>query len=295
MSEINKPARHFGDRISLFQGRGGLPELRLRFADATLVVCLQGAHICSYQPVGSEQADVLWMSNSAHFATGKPIRGGIPLCWPWFGAHWQDKKQPQHGYARTSNFELLRADASDLCTSVVLGRIEDNTHDNGLHMEFEVRLSDRLWIEVRTTNRGESAVEVGAALHSYFQVTDISAVRIPELQGLQYRDKTRDFQSFTQAQPLIVDSEVDRVYRDAPSIVHLLDGDLGRQLEIQSWGNTDLVVWNPWQQKALAMDDFDDHGYGSMICIEPANALENRVLLEPSQQSSIGKTIRLLG
>jgi len=258
---------------------------------ARVDLCLQGAHICSYKP--DAETELLWMSQTAKFEQGKAIRGGIPICWPWFGAHWSDPKdQPQHGFARTSQFELIDSQADDNATQVCLELGQQAEPYHSLQMQVEVRLSDSLSIQIKTKNLGEQAIEVGAALHTYLAVSHIDKIAIPELQGLQYKDKTKGFELFSQEAPFHIDQETDRVYLNPPSSVKLADSGFNHQMNIESWGNTDLVLWNPWVEAAKAMTDFDNEGYLSMVCIEPANALDNRVLLQPGEMYALGKTIK---
>ena len=252
-----------------------------------------GAHITSYVPDG--RSELLWMSSKAQFAPGQSIRGGIPLCWPWFGPHSEDGTQPQHGYARNSDFEVVSSTADDASTRLVLRLKSDHAVRVGLQMDVEIRLSEQLWLEIKTTNTGSSPAYVGSALHTYFHVSEVRQIQIPELQGLQYKDKLNKAQALQdQSQPLKVQSEVDRVYLSPPQTVHLVDSGFSRNLEIKTWGNRDLVVWNPWIENAQAMADFDDEAYQSMICIEPANALDNQIELALGESYSLGKSIKLL-
>lgn len=295
MTEENLSHQRVGDHIQLKPGLNGLLEIHLKYGQASLTLSQQGAQITSYKPDG--HSELLWLSRTADFLPGKAIRGGIPLCWPWFGQHLDDSDQPQHGYARTSDFDLFASQADDQSTRVVLRLNCPNPKwqesVNGLRMEFEVRLSKHLWMEVRTINLSDKDIKVGAALHTYFQVANASGVQIPEIKGLDYKDKTRGFATFNQSEHLTVESETDRVYLNPPKVVSLVDPGQQQTLEIQTWGNTDLVVWNPWKDNACKMADFDDEGYTSMICIEPANALDNQVRLAPGEQHCLGKIIRL--
>jgi len=283
------------DRVRFVQGRGALTQVQLQYANATASLYLQGAHIDSYKP--NSAADLLWLSQSSKFEQGQPIRGGIPICWPWFGAPAQSTQGPQHGFARISEFDVVATNADANCTQIILQMrpAEPFPEWQGkVRLEVEVRLSGQLWIELRTKNIGTDAREVGAALHTYFSVSNVLDASISELTGLDYKDKVQNFSQHRQTQDLVVDSEVDRIYLEPPTTVHLLDPLAARSIAIQAWGNTDLVVWNPGKHKAAEMPDFDDDGYNSMLCIEPANALDNTIFLEPGQVHSLGKTIALM-
>lgn len=273
--------------------RNNLEYLELSHKGARLELRLQGAHITSYKPFGG--TELLWVSSIAHLQQGKAIRGGIPICWPWFGAHWISPEQgPQHGFARASEFKVISQHANEDRACVVLGLVSAPKPYDTVAMQVEIELSDQLSVQVRTTNKGKEPIEIGAALHTYFQISDTNQVNIPELKDLQYKDKTQDFEKFTQSDSIEINQEIDRVYLDPPKKVNLLDLGLERRIEINTWGNTDLVVWNPWVVNAKSMTDFDNEGYQSMLCIEPANALGNRVLLNPEEEHLLGKSICLV-
>ncbi|MEM6605413.1 MAG: D-hexose-6-phosphate mutarotase [Pseudomonadota bacterium] len=276
----------------IIEERPGLPELILEHAGARVRISLQGAQITEYVV---EDTNLLWVSETARFAEGVAIRGGIPLCWPWFGASLDDPKWPQHGFARKSQFQLVSQEHGPEFTSAVLQLVGTPTvpeWEAAAQLEFEVRLSDRLWMEMRTTNCSNRDLLVGCALHSYFQVSDCGAVSIPALTGLDYFDKTEDFARKTQASALKVKGEVDRVFMEPPSCVELIDPGSERTLSIEPWGNTDLVVWNPGPEVAASMIDFDNAGFRQMICIEPALALDNRKRLAPGESICVGQTLR---
>lgn len=274
-------------------GNNGQQAIELIFDSASALVYLQGAHIVSWKPDGV--TEMLWVSETSSYAPGKAIRGGIPICWPWFGSYWGDQPdRAQHGFARIADFELVDFEATDIFSRVRLRMISDAPYPewkNRLELEVEIVLSDGLGVELITTNISDEMVEVGAALHTYFRVADVNRVQIPELRGLRYRDKVRNFDTFVQESDFTVSEETDRVFLDPPAKVHLMAPETGQNLKIESWGNTDLVVWNPWAWSAKNMADFDDLGYLNMICIEPANALDNRQKIKPEQRFRLGKTI----
>jgi D-hexose-6-phosphate mutarotase len=274
------------------KGKNSQPGIALTFGRASAFLYLQGSHITSWKPDG--QTEVLWVSESANYAPNRAIRGGIPICWPWFGAYWGEGDRAQHGFARTANFELIDFEETGLFARARLRMLSDAPYPewrNLLALEVEVSLSEALKIELITTNISDRAVEVGGALHTYFGVVDVTRVQIPELEGLGYRDKLQDFQMFVQDKPLSIHEETDRVFSDPPERVHLIDPGIGRTFTIESWGNTDLVVWNPWKESANEMADFDDSGYLQMLCVEPARALENRKRLQPEQRFVLGQSL----
>lgn len=294
-TEITALNRQFscGENISVHAGHGGLACLQLHHNQAFAEVYLQGAHITAYQPAGGK--NLLWMSQSAQFHPGKALRGGIPLCWPWFGPNPQIADRPQHGFARTTAFELCSAEADTDSTRVTL-RLNSKLApfpewQSVAEVTLEIRLSDHLWMELHSTNLSTQPIRLGSAMHSYFAVDDVRQTRIDALRGLSYLDKTQNARLVKQSQDFSVSRATDRVYLDAPNRLNLLTSD--QKLSIENWGCADLVVWNPWLEQAAQMTDFDDQGYLKMLCIEPANVLDNVVRLNPGETHVMGQKLKI--
>jgi D-hexose-6-phosphate mutarotase len=274
------------------ENRAGLPELLLEHGQSRVRLSLQGAHVTEYS-VNNE--NLLWVSQSARYAPGIAIRGGIPLCWPWFGASLDNADWPQHGFARTSRFRRVgeRSDAQGMSVTLALDEAPAIADWQGAaSLEVEIRLSDQLWMELRTVNLSDHDLPVGVGLHSYFRISDSHTVSVPALTGLAYLDKPAGFAHRTQDTALHIEGEVDRVYLQAPRTVELIDPARQGAVIIEAWGNTDLVVWNPGPTVAASLGDFDDDGYRQMICIEPALALGNRQRLAPGESIAVGQRIR---
>jgi glucose-6-phosphate 1-epimerase len=277
------------------EGNAGMTKVDITFNEARLELYLQGAHITRYQP--NAAAEVLWMSDTASYHPAKALRGGIPLCWPWFGADSENPDRPQHGYARTSIFSVVSTLANEQATSIVLSldpaQAPYPDWHNKAGLEFEIRLSDTLWMEMRSHNLSDSPLPLSNALHSYFSISSRSQVSIPAVTRLTYLDKLQDYLPQQQASAISINGEVDRVYQAPPETIDLLDSGKGINTSICSWGNNNLVIWNPGQQKAQLMADFDDGGYEQMICIEPANALEQSITLQPGKCHRLGQLIKI--
>jgi glucose-6-phosphate 1-epimerase len=281
--------------VHFVEGNAALPKVDLAFDAARAEIYLQGAHITRYQP--SAGVDALWMSDSAIYRQGTALRGGIPLCWPWFGADPENSGRPQHGYARTRDFFVASTSADDSATSITLrldpAQAPYPDWKNSLQLEFEIRLSDSLWLEMRSTNLSQQAVTLSNALHGYFAISARDQVAVPALDGLTYLDKPQDYRPLRHSGALLLDGEIDRVYRAAPALIELLDRGRNITTTIECWGNNNLVIWNPGASKARQMADFDDDGCERMLCIEPANALTQSVILHPGEVHRLGQQIRL--
>ena len=282
-----------GNRLLFSESSSGPIKAELCFEQAKLELYLHGAHVTSYRP--HDNHEVLWMSDTAVYQTGKAIRGGIPLCWPWFGAHANNPDRPQHGYARTSHFSVLFTSADAQATSITLSldpaAAPYEEWQNSANFEVEIRLSDSLWMEMRTTNKSDSTLTVSNALHTYFGISSRDRITIPDVTGLTYLDKPQHYKKLPQTSATMINDEVDRVYLAPPMKIDLLDS--GRQLttSISSWGNHNLVIWNPGKKIAKAMSDFDDQGFEQMLCIEPANALDQSINIEPGECHRLGQDV----
>ena len=204
---------------------------------------------------------------------------------------------PQHGYARQSIFELVSSEVKEDYASVVLRLDPQNSSDEGwantLELNVEIRLGDGLWMEMRTRNLSEETVSISNCFHSYFAVSGIRQVRLPQVQKKSYLDKTLGYKKCMQTEPVEVSGEFDRVYLEAPNVIDLHDLQARRRISIETWGCENVVVWNPWEEKAKQMPDFDDLGYLNMICVEPANAIPESIKIAPGKIYRSGQKLRL--
>lgn len=249
-------------------------------------ITLQGAHVATWQPRGQEP--VIWLSPYAKFAPGKSIRGGVPICWPWFGPHATDAKLSGHGYARTVMWEVLETKAlPDGATFLRFGLIEtDATRAQWPHpssAQLEVTIGKTLRVALVTQNSGKESFILGEALHTYLQISDVAQMTIRGLEGCDYLDKVGEPARRTQQDGIVITSEVDRVYVDTEADCVIEDLGLKRAIRIAKTGSRSTVVWNPWTEKANKMGDFGENGYRGMVCVESANAFDNLVTVKPGE------------
>jgi len=283
LSELNQ---RFGisNHLKFSEIGGGLLAAEISNSLATASIALQGAHLMTYQPQGHEP--VIWLSKYAKFAAGKSIRGGVPICWPWFGAHVSDAKLPGHGYSRTVPWEVLETKAlPDGATFISFGLIEtDATRAQWPHpssVKMEMTIGKTLRVELVTHNKGKQAFTLGEALHTYFHISDVAQMTIHGLEGCTYLDKVGEPASRTQNGGIVITSEVDRIYINTSADCVIEDRGLKRAIRIAKQGSNSTVVWNPWTEKADNMGDFGTDGYRGMVCVESANAAENIVSVAP--------------
>lgn len=253
-------------------GSGGLPCARLTPAAAAGVVYLDGGHLCTYQPTG--QPDVLFVSERSHFEPGQPIRGGIPICFPWFAGH----GDPPHGPARLQRWEVHDTATDNEGPTT---HIELSTRVAPFRITARVAVGPALELTMRVEHTGTSPAEFELALHTYFAVSDARAIEIEGLDARDYLDKTRDNARFTQRGPIRIEEEVDRVYQHTPDTCTLRDPGHGRTITIEKRDAHSTIVWNPWVDKAARLSDLDDDDWQHFVCIESGNVHENAVMLEP--------------
>lgn len=282
--------------IQLGPGRGGLQRLTIDTDACAAELYLHGAHLCAWQPRG-ERHPVLWMSGESRFEAGSPIRGGVPICFPWFGAKAGDATAPVHGVARVSLWALEHARVEADGTAVIrLGLAPDAGARpdlvGTLGLAFEAQLGAELSMGLTVTNRGEEPAAFEEALHTYFAVGDVRHVTVAGLQGATYLDKVAGGARKTQGEALVtVEGETDRLYLDTEAEITLSDPAFGRRIRVSKAGSRSSVVWNPWVAKSRAMPDFGDDEWPGMICIETANAAANAVTLPGHASHTMTATV----
>ena len=273
---------------------GGLIIARIANKQAQSTIALQGAHVMTFEPVGEKP--VIWISPAAKLVRGKSIRGGVPICWPWFGAHATDSTFSAHGFARTVPWQVVASEAlSDGGTRITFelpqSSIPSAQWPHACRVRNIVTVGKEMTVELVTENTGQAMFEIGEALHTYFVISDVDKVCITGLEGCAYLDKVGDWQRRTQADAITIAAEVDRLYVDTDSDCLIDDSGHKRCIRIAKRGSLSTVVWNPWVEKAAKMGDFgSDTGYRDMVCVESANAAENVVKVAAGATHSLHVT-----
>jgi D-hexose-6-phosphate mutarotase len=285
------------DGARLEPGPGGLDRLSLRAAEGEALVYLQGAHVAHFQPKGEKP--VLWMSARSRFEAGKPIRGGVPVCFPWFGPKAGSPEAPLHGFARILPWSIGAITREpDGSLRAVLELSADAAARGGfpheLALQLAVTVGRSLRMELTARNADSAAATFEEALHSYFAVSDVRQVRIRGLEGNGYVDKTAAMDRKPgEPEPIAIVAETDRVYLGATGTVTIEDPGWRRRLMVSKSGSRTTVVWNPWLAKARAMPDFGDDEWTGMVCIETANALDDAVTLAPGATHVMTATLEV--
>jgi glucose-6-phosphate 1-epimerase len=283
----------------------GLEAVRADNTHGSLLVFRHGAQLVDWVPTG--KAPVLWLSKQSRFEAGVPIRGGVPICFPWFGAHLvgqsaqseaaantTDAKLPAHGFARTRAFRYLGSSLVPGATRLSFELTADDATRALWPFEFraclQINLGRELGLELEVENTGRQELEFEEALHTYFCVVDVRKASIQGLQGARYADKVSGRSELQREPELSIAGETDRVYQSSAAC-RLLDAVGGRQILVEKSGSASTVIWNPWLDKARRMSDFGDDEYGGMLCIESANIGDARIRLAPGESHRLQVTI----
>ncbi|MGB5716007.1 MAG: D-hexose-6-phosphate mutarotase [Gammaproteobacteria bacterium] len=264
------------DELEFVEIEHGFTYIEINNARAHATLSTYSGQVLSYRPKGQPH-DLLFVSDKAYYEDGKAIKGGIPVCWPWFGPDPDGKGRPAHGFVRNRQWQVSASESlADGSTKVIMSLTEsDETRGIWPHpfrLSIEITVGDSLRIELVTHNSGTENVTISQALHTYFQVGDISKVSVLGLEGAEYIDKVDDSTRKIQTGAVTIDAEVDRIYTGVTGELLIDDASLGRKIHITSTGCSTAVVWNPWAETAASMADLDDDDYRKMICVETANA-----------------------
>lgn len=272
----------------------GYPVLEINHPEATARIALHGGHVMDWTPAGEEP--VLYMSPDAVIEIGKPIRGGIPICWPWFGPHPTDAEKPAHGFVRTQMWKLDEVVSANDRVEVVLSLASgDATHALWPHefsLQLRVSVGSQLEATLIVRNPGTSAWMMTGALHTYFCVADVSQAVIRGLHGTQFIEGRLSPEKRLQNGPVKIDQEVDRVYL-SDAAVEVEDVAGKRTLVIEKAGSRSTVVWNPWIEKSKRLSDLPDNDYPRFLRIETTNAGEDSVTLQPGAEHRLTTRLRV--
>ncbi len=272
-------------RVSIVAGEAGLPKVVVATDVSTAEIYLHGAHVTHFQKRGDEP--LLFLSRKSGFGPRVPIRGGVPICHPWFGPR---DGGPGHGLARLVEWRLAGTSVSaDGSVTLRFSLPPLDGEWSSLATRFSVTVSDALTMELTTTNGASDVVRVESCLHTYFHVGDIDAVALEGLKDAAFDDFAFDgggARRLEHAPVLRIFQETNRVYPDNTSAVEVHDDSLGRVIRIDKAGSQSTVVWNPWTTQKLP-DDFDPAEYRQMVCIESGNVKQNAAILGPGQTTTV--------
>jgi glucose-6-phosphate 1-epimerase len=275
-------------RVDFATGNGGLPKINVTTRGSAAEIYLHGAHVTGFQK--HDEPPLLFMSAQSHFAPGQPIRGGVPICFPWFGPR---AGEPAHGLARILAWELAGTTAATDGSVTVHLRLPQNSVKpewSGLRTEFVVTIADNLAMQLVATNETAGrSLEIENCLHTYFYVGDIAQVSLAGLRDLPFDDFAAGAAGARQLEKdpvLRITKETNRVYPHATGPVEIRDETLKRTIRVEKFNSHSTVVWNPWTTQKLP-DDFDPAEHRQMVCVESGNVKQNKLSLAPGQTASL--------
>ena len=281
----------------IVSGNGNLPKILIGTKAANAEIYLYGAQVTSWRPAGADE--VLFVSEKSNWEAGRAIRGGIPVCFPWFRAKADDKSAPSHGFVRIKEWRVDSISAEDEDACVCLSTESDESTRRwwpfDFRLEYRIRIGSTLRLELVMRNTGRTALRFEEALHSYFKVSDVERVRVRGLDGTVYLDNREGNREKTQHGDLVLSKQTDNAYKDAIGPVEIVDAALGRILKTEKQGSASTIVWNPWSDGASSMADLGGDEWPRMICAEGGNILMSAVSLNPGESHTMTITIRVAG
>jgi glucose-6-phosphate 1-epimerase len=280
---------------SVVEGNGGLPRVRISSPQAQGEMYLHGAHVTSWKPAGKEEA--LFLSSRTRWEDGRAIRGGVPICFPWFGDRAGDPKAPAHGFVRTKTWQLESITQGD--DGVTVSMFTESSEDTKRWWPADFRATYRatfgsaLTLGLEITNTGKSPLRFEEALHAYHRVENVLKAGVRGLDTAQYIDKTDSYRRKIQSGDIVIATETDRVYLNTSGAIDLEDPGLRRLTRVTKENSRTTVVWNPWIEKGRALSDLGDDQWKQMVCIETSNVADFAVDLAPGQQHTMKAIVRL--
>lgn len=274
-------------QVEFVTGKGDFPYIQVTNNHGTARISVYGGQVVSFKPTGADQ-DLLFLSENAYYKPGKAIKGGIPVCWPWFGPDPAGQGRPSHGFARNRLWQVKATAALPSGeTQVILGF--GDTEDTralwpyAFDLALEITVGAVLKLALVSRNMGDRPFEITQALHTYFSIGDITQTTVLGLEGTSYIDKVDGGQVKSQRGAVAIASEVDRIYQGVPQELVINDGGLNRRIHITASGSKSAVVWNPWSEISATMADLEDHDYTRLLCVETTNAADDIVTVPPQE------------
>ena len=265
-----------------------------KYADAD--ICLYGAHVISFRPHNT--MEILWMSPESNFLEGSPIRGGIPVCFPWFGPHPTDPEKPQHGFGRLMYWEVI--ETASLPNGETLVRLQlcssEKTKAYWPHdfcAEMNITIGQTLLATLKVTNTSTGPFDYTCALHSYFSLSSIENITIEGLQNTRYHSQLESGDFVQETPDLRIEKAETRHYYGTEAACIIDDHIFSRRIRTDKSGSRNTTVWNPWEENSRQIADIPDEGYLQFVCIEAVNAFDGVVRLAPGENHETSAIISL--
>jgi glucose-6-phosphate 1-epimerase len=283
-------------QLTFVEGGGGFPFIQIDNAKASAVISVYAGQVLSFQPA-NEPHNLLFLSEAAYYQAGKAIKGGVPICWPWFGPDPERLGRPAHGFVRNRFWNVIQTEVKTGDIKVTLG-LTDTPETRAIWphsfaLALEITVGDSLNLELVTRNTGKEGFSITQAFHTYFKVGHIGEVVVLGLENANYIDKVDNGAHKRQKGAVTINAEVDRIYRDAPNELVIDDTALDRRIRVASQGSKTAVVWNPWEKISAEMGDLKDDDYEYLLCVETANADTDVVEVGPNSESRLMANYRI--
>jgi glucose-6-phosphate 1-epimerase len=271
--------------INIVEGNGGMRAVSIAKAEYEGEIYLHGGHVTRWKPASTDE--VMFLSGLTNWSAAKAIRGGVPICFPWFGPKLDQLTAPQHGFARTREWVLEKV--AETVDGIVV-EVSDSSDEHTRSLwpyEFQifhrVTFGPTLKMELEVRNTGAKSFTFEEAQHSYFQVGDVRQIAVQGLENVRYLDKTDDSRIKQQKGDITFCGETDRVYLDVTGGTNIEDRVLKRRIMVSKSASKATVIWNPWTEKARALADLGKDDWQRMVCVETCNLQESAITLEPGQ------------
>jgi len=297
--DITELDRRFGipDIARVCEGDGGLARVDISSPLANGQMYVHGAQVTSWHPVGSEE--VLFLSTLSRWEEGQAIRGGIPICFPWFRAKADDPHAPAHGFVRTKPWQLYSIVENSIGVAVTMFIESDEQTRRWWPAQFRlvhrVTFGAELKLELVCINTSKTPFHFEEALHTYNRVADIHNVRLQGLDGTSFLDNTDSNKEKTQLGDVSISSQTDAAFINTQNAVDLLDPKIGRRIRLQKAHSSTTVVWNPWEEGASRLRDLGEGEWKQFACVEASNIIGGAVTLLPGQEHTMSAVLSVAG
>lgn len=261
--------------------------IELQHNNSSAKIALNGAQLFEYIVDGK---NILWVAKEAIYKDSISIRGGIPICWPWFGFNKEDATLPQHGFARNELWSIVDVKKYEAILKLTNSTSTQKLWNHLFELELKISIKDNLTLNLKTTNKDAKPLKITQALHTYFKISNIADIKVLGLEQKPYIDALT-WQKATQIGAIDFDGEVDRVYQNVDKEILLVDKN--QKISIKNSGSSSCVVWNPWIDKSSKLSQMSPDEYKEMLCIESANAFDDEKTILPNESHTLKATITL--
>jgi len=249
-------------------------------------ICLYGAHVTSFRPHNT--MEILYLSPDSNFEAGKPIRGGIPVCFPWFGPHKTDPEKPLHGFGRLMYWDVSEAKSLPSGDTLVKLFLHSDAETKAYWpfdfiAEMTIVVGRTLTATLNVFNSSSGSFEYSCALHSYFFLSSVGNISIEGLQGVNYYDQLQNLNLLQEEEFLEIDHALTRHYLDTETPCVIDDPVFRRRINVGKSGSRVTTVWNPGEEACEKIADLPDDAFESFVCIEAVNAFNHSVVLAPGE------------